>query len=129
MAKKTPGRKKTIRHADIVRGFAERLRELRRSRGLSQADLASRAGVHWTYVGRLERGKAAPGLDLMGRLAEALNAPVADLLPTKAANPVPFQQQQARTRLESILKRADNSTLGILNAVLAMMDDNLARGH
>src|SRR5262249_15386250 len=40
-----PARKRHIRHAEIVRLFAARLRELRHSRGLTQAELASQAHV------------------------------------------------------------------------------------
>ena len=127
MAKKTTKRplKKRIKHAEIVTGFAERLRELRRASGLSQAQLASKAQVHWTYIGRLEHGLAAPGLDLLERLAVALNTSVVDFLPTAAVDPVPFLRDQARGRLESILSRGDRSLLGVLNAMLAMMDDSI----
>src|SRR4051794_259354 len=44
------GRKHQIRHDEIVRQFAERLREQRRARGLTQAELAQRAEVTETYV-------------------------------------------------------------------------------
>jgi transcriptional regulator with XRE-family HTH domain len=47
----------------------QRLRQLRRQRGLSQEELADRAGVSVTTVGRLERRPNAPCL---GRLARAL---------------------------------------------------------
>ncbi|MEI6233308.1 MAG: helix-turn-helix transcriptional regulator [Planctomycetota bacterium] len=129
MTKKTPRKpiRKRIRHAEIIIGFAERLRHLRQSSGLSQAELASRAAVHWTYIGRLEHGLAAPGLDLLDRLAGALKCPLTDLLPVTSVDPMPFLQDQARTRLESILSRGDRSFLGVLNTMLAMMDDTLAR--
>ena len=38
-------------------------------------------------------------------------------------------QEQARGRLESILKRGDRSLLGVLNAMLTMMDDTLTRNQ
>lgn len=78
MAKK---KKRQIRHADIVQLFAERLRELRHSRGLTQAELARTAKVATSYVGRLESADAAPGIDLVGRLAGALGTTVHELLP------------------------------------------------
>lgn len=119
--------RKRIRHAEIIIGFAERLRHLRHSSGLTQAELASRAGVHWTYIGRLEHGLAAPGLDLLDRLAISLHCPITDLLPVPAIDPMPFLQDQARSRLESILSRGDRSFLGVLNTMLAMMDDTLKK--
>ena len=63
--------KKQIDHDEIVRRFGTRLREVRASRGMTQSDLADRANVSEAYVGRLERGRAAPGIDLVEKLARA----------------------------------------------------------
>jgi hypothetical protein len=49
------------------------------------------------------------------------------LLPTDTVDSMPFLQDRARTRFESILQRGDRSLLGILNAMLTMMDDSLTR--
>lgn len=53
-------------------GFARRLRELRRGRNLSQTELGTMAGVHYTHIGRYERGVSRPSADTLGRLADAL---------------------------------------------------------
>ena len=74
-------RKVRIEHAEIVRRFGARLRELRLARGMTQAQLAEKSQVTPTYVGRLESGGAAPGIDLVDRLATALGTSVADLMP------------------------------------------------
>jgi transcriptional regulator with XRE-family HTH domain len=63
---------KKIEHEQIVERFAKRLRELRVERGLTQADLADRAEVAVTYISKLEGVGAAPGIDLVGKLADAL---------------------------------------------------------
>ncbi|MCB9921814.1 MAG: helix-turn-helix transcriptional regulator [Planctomycetaceae bacterium] len=44
------------------------MRELRRSRGMTQAELARLAQITTSYVGRLESGGAAPEIDLVDRL-------------------------------------------------------------
>ena len=62
--------------------FGARVRALREKRGMSQEALAHAAGVHWTYVGQIERGernltyksilKLARGLDVSaGALVDA----------------------------------------------------------
>ena len=56
------------------------VRELRKKRGISQADLASAAGLETSYVGRIERGTTNVSLDVLGRLAIALHLPVPRLL-------------------------------------------------
>ena len=58
-------RKIQIEHEPIVGVFAARLREVRLSRGLTQADLANRAVVTPTYIAKLEGAKVAPGIDLV----------------------------------------------------------------
>ncbi len=52
--------------------FGRRIRELRATAKLSQEQLAERAGLHWTYVSDVERGRRGPSLDVIGRLALGL---------------------------------------------------------
>ncbi|UXK13029.1 helix-turn-helix domain-containing protein [Erwinia pyrifoliae] len=60
--------------ADVIdTGFAQRLRELRRQKGLSQTELGKLAGLHYTHIGRFERGASRPGSDSLKRLADVLN--------------------------------------------------------
>jgi len=47
------------------------LRRLRRSRRLSQEELAARVGINRNYVGMLEREKAAT-VDMLEKLADVL---------------------------------------------------------
>jgi transcriptional regulator with XRE-family HTH domain len=58
--------------ADTPDGFAERLRMLRKQKNLSQTELGQLAGLHYTHIGRFERGTSRPGSDTLKRLADAL---------------------------------------------------------
>ncbi|MBU0569021.1 helix-turn-helix domain-containing protein, partial [bacterium] len=40
--------------------FGDRLRTLRKARGLSQEALAEKADTHFTYIGVIERGEQSP---------------------------------------------------------------------
>lgn len=60
--------------------FGERLRELRQERGLSQEGFAHHVGLDRTYVSGLERGRRNPTLDVIVKLAEALEVQPAALL-------------------------------------------------
>ena len=85
--------------------FGQRLRELRLARGMSQAELARQAEVTTNYVSRLEGGGAAPGIDLVARLALALGVPVADLLPTTPAlDDLAVTRQQAKKLFDELLR-------------------------
>lgn len=52
--------------------LATNLRKLRESKGLSQEELGSRAGLHRTYVGAVERAERNITLLTLQRFAQAL---------------------------------------------------------
>ena len=52
--------------------FGRRVSSLRRASGLSQEQLAAKAGLHRTYIGGVERGERNVSLLNIHRLAEAL---------------------------------------------------------
>jgi len=60
--------------------LALNLRRLRQARGLSQEELAHRAGIDRTYVSSLERSVYAAGIDVLDRVARVLGVEAADLL-------------------------------------------------
>ena len=63
----------------IQQEFGDRVRELRQKEGLSQEELAFRAGIHRTYIGGIERGERNPGLKNIARLSKALGISLAEL--------------------------------------------------
>ncbi|HYC06188.1 MAG TPA: helix-turn-helix transcriptional regulator [Azospirillaceae bacterium] len=82
------------RHAlarmDIRVQFGQILREKRKACGLTQEELAFRAGMDVTYVSDLERGKWNPSLAVLVDLANGLNLNPSQLLEglmTKGAPP------------------------------------------
>ncbi len=48
------------------------IQDLRRARGLSQEELALRAGVNRGYMGKLENSKYAVSVDILEKIAKAL---------------------------------------------------------
>jgi transcriptional regulator with XRE-family HTH domain len=56
------------------------LRRIRRREGLSQEQLAMRASLHRTEVGRLEAGERVCRIDTLIRLAGAMAVPPGELL-------------------------------------------------
>lgn len=67
------------RRPEAVR-FGAVVRRLREERGLTQDELAERAGVSGTYVGFVERGDNVPTLTIVLQLAKALGIRAAELL-------------------------------------------------
>jgi transcriptional regulator with XRE-family HTH domain len=60
--------------------FATNLRQRRQNAGLSQEEMAARAGLHRTYIGSVERGERNISVDNMEQLATALSLDILDLL-------------------------------------------------
>ena len=60
--------------------FGERLRELRKKRGITQVMLAEATGIPQNHVSSMERGTKVPNLLTLIRLAHALECKVGALV-------------------------------------------------
>lgn len=81
-------------------GFPQRLKRLRKDKGLSQAELGERVGVNYLQIGRYERGQSMPSGESLWKLADALETTTDFLMEGNTA-------QIAADRLsdEQLLKR------------------------
>jgi transcriptional regulator with XRE-family HTH domain len=59
----------------ITKILGERLRAYRNKAGLSQEQLAEKAGLHATYIGQLERGEKNATIESIEKVARALELP------------------------------------------------------
>ena len=60
--------------------FGRAVRAVRARNGLSQEELADRAGIHRTYIGDVERGKRNIALVNMKRIADSLGITLSSLI-------------------------------------------------
>jgi transcriptional regulator with XRE-family HTH domain len=67
------------RKTDIRRRFGERVRELRKARGVSQEGFAAECGIDRTYIGGIERGERNPALRKIEAIARALDVSISEL--------------------------------------------------
>jgi transcriptional regulator with XRE-family HTH domain len=77
---KIAGIKKTANDPELV-ALGRRLSELRKGSGLTQEALADAAGLHWTYVGQIERGERNLSYKNVLKLARGLRVAPAELMP------------------------------------------------
>lgn len=100
-------------------GLPERLRENRKMRGLTQAQLAAEAGIAAASVSHFETGQRAPSLESLVRLADALELSTDALLGRAFDAP--------SVRVDPIFLRASRSnlkTLGLVKKVTqALIED------
>lgn len=68
------------RKRNVRQIFGQNLRRKRETLGISQEDLAEKAGLHRTYIGSVERGERNVSIDNMERLAVAVDSTIEELL-------------------------------------------------
>ena len=77
--------------------FGEYLRGLRKRAGLSQRDLAQRAGIDFTYLSKIENGRVdPPAEETMRALAHAVGADADELLARARKMPRDLKQLVAQ---------------------------------
>lgn len=65
---------------DVRQRIGLNLQALRRAKGLTQEELASRAKIHQTYLSGVERGLRNPSAMVMQRIAVGLGSDIEDLV-------------------------------------------------
>jgi transcriptional regulator with XRE-family HTH domain len=75
--------------------ISDRLRELRKSKNLSQGDIEKRTGLLRAYISRVENGHTVPAVATLEKLARALEVPLYQL----------FYDGEEPPQLPNLLKR------------------------
>ena len=65
--------------ADIQKKFGQKIKALRKQKNLSQERLASKSGLHRTYISDIERGSRNVSLKNIEKIARALNISIIEL--------------------------------------------------
>ncbi len=71
--------------AHIAQNIARAIKVQRKAMGITQEELADRAGIDRTYASQLERAIANPSLTVLCKVADALDLTLIDLLGDCAA--------------------------------------------
>ena len=86
--------------------LGRRIRELRKKRRLTQQELAEKAGLHFKFVGGIERGTVNTTLRALKKIATALGVSVADLFQYELHSSDP---KQLRKLLAEAIRRCSDS--------------------
>ncbi|MFC1612982.1 helix-turn-helix domain-containing protein [Patescibacteria group bacterium] len=68
------------KNIELLEKFGKKIKEERLKKGLSQEELATKAGVHRTYIGMIERGEKNITLSNIKKIANALDLLIDNLL-------------------------------------------------
>jgi transcriptional regulator with XRE-family HTH domain len=87
--------------------FGERVRELRKEQRVSQRDLAGRAGIDFTYLSKIENGRAEPpSEDAIRRIAEELDTNADSLILLADKFPSDIEQWLKTPERVAVLRRS-----------------------
>jgi XRE family aerobic/anaerobic benzoate catabolism transcriptional regulator len=93
--------------ATYLKRLAERVRDRREEKGMTQRELAEVSGISERYLAQLESGRGNVSILLLRKVARALGAPIERLVPEDDAAP----RRSSRVALVG-LRGAGKSTLG-----------------
>ncbi len=97
MAKKTPSLRKR---------FGDRIRELRRRKGLSLEALGEQAKLNDKFIQAVETARQAPTIDTIEKLARGLDVPLRELLTFEDESP-----KALRARAKELVGKASDHDL------------------
>jgi len=61
--------------------LGKNIKKARKKIRLTQAEVAEKAGIHFNYFARIERGEVNPTVEIMENIAKVLKVKSSDLLP------------------------------------------------
>ena len=125
-----PGQGTVYRQGGVVTGESSFIRERARTLGMTMKDLADRAGVSYSYMTQVARGRQSMGVKVQARVESALKAP-AKIAPARCANrqgcvvsgESSYIRERARELGMSLRDLADR--VGVSYSYMSMV----ARGH
>ena len=115
------------RRSSIAGEVGARVRALRESQGLSQVELARRAGTGRAALRLIEEGRRDPSLTTVDSLARALGVAVVVLFSTEKVR-TPSRQKQLMQRLARVLEGRDPEELEAIETVVGAVLRALRRG-
>ena len=74
--------------SDINNFIGERIRSIRKIRGLSQEELAFRANINPAHLGQIERALKSPTLETLEKISNALEISISELFDYYPSNEI-----------------------------------------
>ena len=95
--------------ANMLKSVGARIRNLRKAKKMSQEQLAERSGLHFTYVGGVERGERNISLQNLEKIARGLGVKMEELFADLGSI-----KDEHFAQLHSILKDSDKPTAELI---------------
>ena len=94
--------------------IGRRIKEIRKSKGLSQEKFAEKAETSPNYLSRMERGTENPTLDMLIKLSNALEVEMWEIFDFRHV----VSQKELKDAIQKFSKTSDESTLRLALKVI-----------
>ena len=101
--------------------IGERIKQCRKSKGMTQDVLAEKLNVSIGYVSQVERGITKISLDLLGAISSILDCDVASLISESAVN----SNEYMETEIVNEIKKLDNKKRKYILEVIKLTNEKL----
>lgn len=103
--------------------LGEKIKKLRKGKKLTQGELAEKAGISGNHLSRLERGVFQPSIDVVKRLAQALDVNVDGLLSgeDEASPAVSIKNKKLAERVRMIDQLEPEDQQAIMRVIDSML--------
>jgi len=103
--------------SNTLKAVGAHIRSLRKSRKLSQEQLAERSDLHYTMIGSVERGERNVTLENLAKIAYGLGVPLRELFPPDS------KSNESANELVALLATADQSTSELILSVAKLIQE------
>ncbi|URJ60363.1 helix-turn-helix domain-containing protein [Paenibacillus polymyxa] len=97
----------------LPESVGNRIRELRKAKGWTQEQLAEAAGLHYSYIGGVERGDRNISLETLEKIISALKVPAFELFQFDEAT----DRKQIINELMLLINSRETTELEILTTI------------
>lgn len=110
---------------DILKRLGTRIKEERKKARLTQEGLAERTGLSVDYIGYIERGKQAPYLRTLERIAKALGVEVYELFLFREGDKEVDKKEAAIKELVLSVHNKDPEAIRFVASILRQIFENM----
>ncbi len=97
---------------DTLTKFGKKIREIRRLRDFTQAELAEMCNLSNNFIALLERGRNAPSIGTLEKLADALNVSISELFEFERETGKIDEREKAIQKLTRVRNTKDFKLIG-----------------
>ncbi len=102
----------------------QKIRELRRERKWTQAELGEQAGINFSNINRYEQDKLKPGATILSRLSKAFGIPIEELTGSPTDPAMALQDEELLACFQQVQVLGEEDRAAIKRLIQAMVIKN-----